>query len=90
MSLEQDPIPIIIRAEEKQRDMIDIAARHTGHSRESFVLNAAYREAQDVLLDQVFFLLDDESFARFQALVENPPPPNNNLRRLMAKKAAWE
>ncbi len=90
MSLEQEPQPIVIRAEENQRDLIDIAARQRGHSRESFVLDAAFREAQDVILDQVFFLLDEKEFAWFQNLVENPPPPNDNLRRLMAKRAVWE
>jgi uncharacterized protein (DUF1778 family) len=54
------------------------------------VLDAAFREAQDVILDQVFFLLDEKEFAWFQNLVENPPPPNDNLRRLMAKRAVWE
>ena len=90
MSLEQEPLPIVIRAEENQRELIDIAARHRGRSRESFVLDAAYREAQDVVLDQVFFLLDEKGFAWFQGMVESPPPPNENLRRLMARKAAWE
>jgi uncharacterized protein (DUF1778 family) len=70
--------------------LIDQAARHIGRSRESFMLDAACREAQDVLLDQVFFLLDDQGFAQFQAMLENPPPPTDRLRQLMETKAPWE
>jgi uncharacterized protein (DUF1778 family) len=92
MTTGQEPIPIIIsvRAGEQQRDLIDQAARHTGRSREGFVLDAACREAQDVLLDQVFFLLDGKGFAQFEAMLADPPAPNERLRRLMATKAPWE
>jgi uncharacterized protein (DUF1778 family) len=88
----QEPIPVIIsvRAEEQQRDLIDQAARHTGRSREGFMLDAACREAQDVLLDQVFFLLDSQGFAQFKDMLDNPPPPSDRLRQLMMTKAPWE
>jgi uncharacterized protein (DUF1778 family) len=92
MTAEQEHIPIIIsvRAKEQERDLIDQAARHTGRSREGFMLDAACREAQDVLLDQVFFLLDSQGFAQFQDMLANPPPPTDRLRRLMQTKAPWE
>ncbi len=92
MTAGQEHIPIIIsvRAEEQQRDLIDQAARHTGRSREGFMLDAACREAQDVLLDQVFFLLSNEGFAQFKNMLDNPPPPSDRLLQLMQTKAPWE
>jgi uncharacterized protein (DUF1778 family) len=87
---EQTPITISIRAEERQRDLIDQAAEQLGRSREGFMLDASCREAEDVLLDKVFFLLDTPSFNQFRAVLDNPPVPNENLRRLMTTKAPWE
>jgi uncharacterized protein (DUF1778 family) len=88
----QEHIPIIIsiRAEEQQRDLIDQAAKQLGRSREGFMLDASCKEAQDVLLDQVFFLVDDHGFAQFQAMVDNPPAPTDRLRQLLLTKAPWE
>jgi uncharacterized protein (DUF1778 family) len=87
---EQTPITISIQAEERQRDLIDQAAEQLGRSREGFMLDASMREAEDVLLDKVFFLLDTKSFNQFRSALDNPPPPNEQLRRLMATKAPWE
>jgi uncharacterized protein (DUF1778 family) len=87
---EQPPIIISIRAEERQRDLIDQAAEHVGRSREGFVLDAACNEAADVLLDQVFFPLATPAFTAFRALLDNPPAPAERLRRLMQSKAPWE
>jgi uncharacterized protein (DUF1778 family) len=87
---EQSPIIISIPAEERQRDLIDQAAVQSGRSREGFMLDAACREAEDVLLDQVFFPLDTQAFAQFQAILDNPPAPTDALRRLLSTKAPWE
>ena len=87
---EQPPIIIRIHAEERQRDLIDHAAEHLGRSREGFVLDAACREAEDVLLDQVFFPLKTPAFDAFRALLDNPPAPTDQLRQLLQTKAPWE
>jgi uncharacterized protein (DUF1778 family) len=86
----QDLTPIRIRAAKRQRELIDLAADHLGRSREGFMLEAACREAEDILLDKVFFLLDTPAYQEFLAHVDDPPPPNEHLRRLMALKAPWE
>lgn len=87
---ERTPITISIRAAERQRDLIERAADQVGQSREGFVLEAACREAEDILLDKVFFLLDTPAYHQFLAVLDQPPPPNEHLRRLMALKAPWE
>ncbi len=87
---EQAPVIIHIRAAERQRELIDHAADHLGRSRESFMLDAACRRAEDILLDQVFFLLDTRAFTAFRGLMDHPPTPSEQLRRLLHAKAPWE
>ena len=53
------------------------------------MLEAACREAEDVLLDQAFFTADEGTFAKFQVLLDHPLPPTDKLRRLLKAKASW-
>jgi uncharacterized protein (DUF1778 family) len=83
-------VSINIRAKARQRELIDQAAGRLGRSRSDFMLEAACRQAEDVLLDQVFFTVDKGTFARFQALLDQPLPRTDRLRRLLKTKAPWE
>jgi len=87
---ETGSVSINIRAKTRQRDLIDQAADRLGRSRSDFMLEAACREAEDVLLDQTFFTVDEVTFTQFQALLDNPLPPTDKLRRLLKTKAPWE
>ncbi|MBS3964464.1 MAG: DUF1778 domain-containing protein [Methylomonas sp.] len=87
---ETTSVSINIRAKARQRDLIDQAAECLGRSRSDFMLEAACREAEDVLLDQAFFTVDEGTFAQFQALLDQPLPPTDKLRRLLKAKAPWE
>ena len=51
MKPESKETPINIRAKASQRDLIDMAANLVAKSRTDFMLDAACREAQDILLD---------------------------------------
>ncbi len=83
-------VSINIRAKARQRDLIDEAADRLGRSRSDFMLEAACREAEDVLLDQAFFTVDQGTFAKFQALLDRPLPPSDKLRRLLKTKTPWD
>lgn len=83
-------ININIRAKRAQRELIDQAAELLGKSRSDFMLEAACRMAEDLLLDQCQFTLDEEAFKRFQALLDAPPGENPKLKKLMATPAPWE
>lgn len=83
-------VSINIRARAQQRDLIDQVAARLGRSRSEFMLEAACRNAEDVLLDQVFFTGDHGTFAEFQALLEQPLPATDKVRRLLQTKAPWE
>lgn len=90
MTPSQEPITISIRAKAGQRDLIDQAADRLGRSRSDFMLEAACRQAEDVLLDQTYFALDAKGFAAFQALLDEPPVPTDRLRRTLNARAPWE
>ena len=90
MSQTQEPVTISIRARAGQRDLIDQAADRLGRSRSDFMLEAACRQAEDVLLDQTFFALDARGFAAFQQMLDRPPAPTNRLRRTLKARAPWD
>jgi uncharacterized protein (DUF1778 family) len=90
MSPSQEAITISIRAKAGQRDLIDQAAARLGRSRSDFMLEAACRHAEDVLLDQTYFALDAEKMAAFQAMLDRPPAPTHRLLRLLNAPAPWE
>lgn len=86
----RETVSINIRAKARQRDLIDQAAERLGRSRSDFMLDAACRKAEDVLLDQAFYAVDAGLFAKFQAMVDRPLPPSDRLRRLLKTKAPWD
>ena len=81
---------INLRSLPEQRDLIDRAASVLGKNRSDFMLEAACERAQSVLLDQVFFSLDDDRFEQFVALLDARSESNPGLERLMAVKAPWD
>lgn len=85
-----EPVSINIRAKLRQRDLIDHAAQRLGRSRSDFMLEAACREAEDVLLDQTFFTVNAGVFAKFRAMLDKPLPPTDRIRRLLKAKAPWD
>ena len=83
-------VTINLRANRKQRAVIDRAAERLGKNRSDFMLEVACREAEAVLLDQRYFQLDDKAFKKFAAALDKPPAENARLRKLLSAKTAWE
>lgn len=81
---------INLRTSEASRALIDRAAEALGKDRTEFMLEAATREAQSVLLDRRYFQLDEDAFQRFTKALDAPPADNPRLRKLLAKRAPWE
>lgn len=77
-------VPLNIRATEQQRQLIDRAADVLGKSRSEFMLESAVRAAENVVLDQTYFVLSDEAFDEVLAMLDSPPEPTQALRDLMA------
>jgi uncharacterized protein (DUF1778 family) len=83
-------VTINIRAKKNQRDLIDRAAELQGKSRSEFMLESAQKTAQDVLLDQRFFGLDEAKFQQFVELLDEPPTYDEQLHKLLTTKAPWD
>jgi uncharacterized protein (DUF1778 family) len=81
---------INLRTSEARRALIDRAAEALGKDRTEFMLEAATREAQSVLLDRRFFQVDAVAFRRFAEALDSPPEDNPRLRKLFARRAPWE
>lgn len=81
---------INIRARSQQRDLIDRAAEASGRNRSDFMLDAACRAAEDVLLDRRLLVLDDEAWAQFNALMDAPAAASGDLERLLHTRPVWE
>ena len=81
---------INLRVSRSQKALIDRAAEAQGRNRSDFMLDAACREAESVLLDRRYFYLNDEQFRRFMAMLDAPPKSNPRLARLLRTKAPWE
>ena len=83
-------VPINMKADPRVRDLIDRAAKLQHRNRTEFVLEAALKKAEEVILDQQIITVDEERFARFVEALDTPPASNPRLQRLMERKAPWE
>jgi uncharacterized protein (DUF1778 family) len=81
---------INLRVSRSQKALIDRAAEAQGRNRSDFMLEAACREAESVLLDRRYFNLDEDAFRRFTAMLDAPGKSNPRLARLLKTKAPWE
>lgn len=69
-----------------------MAAKLVSKSRTDFILEVACREAQDILLDQRLFVLNDEQYDAFLAELDAPITAERQARidDLMNRKSPWE
>jgi uncharacterized protein (DUF1778 family) len=79
-----------LRLQASARDLIDRAAAALGKNRTEFMVEAARREAEAVLVDRCYFALGDKVFAAFAAALDQPPADNPRLRRLLRTAAPWD
>lgn len=79
-----------IRVEPRQRNLIDRAAAVLGKSRSAFMLDAAARSAEELLMDRSLFALDADQWEAFNQALDAPPAENPRLRKLMHTKSPWE
>ncbi|ARF52447.1 DUF1778 domain-containing protein [Pantoea stewartii] len=81
---------INVRATDEERAVIDYAASLVNKNRTDFIIEKAVHEAQNIILDQRVFVLDD---ARYQAFIEQLEAPVENIEgrhRLMNVKPEWK
>ena len=83
-------VPINIRAYPKQRDLIDYACTLSGKNRTDFILEASCREAENIVLDQRLFILDEKAFNAFDDDLNKPAQNSDAITRIMAKLTPWD
>ncbi len=81
---------IQIRASAEAKAILNRAAALRGQKLSEFMLESARRQAEETILDQRTFFLDDEAHARFLALLNSPPKPPAKARSRLKRKAPWE
>lgn len=81
---------INLRVSRRQKKLIDQAAELLDRARSDFMLEAACREAQELLVDQNHFSLAQDKLKRFIAALDKSPKDNPKLRKLLQSKAPWD
>ncbi|MGL5942068.1 MAG: DUF1778 domain-containing protein [Waterburya sp.] len=76
-----------LRIDEVRKSLIDEAAKLQGRSRTEFMVEAAYREAEQVILDQKIYILD-EADCEYLATANDQSDPK--LVKLFRSKSPWE
>jgi len=69
-----------LRATSEQRMLLDKATAASGLNRSDFVLQAAMREAREVLEQQSTITLNDHEFDSFMVALDSPMPANDELK----------
>ena len=82
--------PINMRVEPAQQALLTKAAKLLHIDRSTFILEAACREAENVLLDQRLFQLSEEQFSAFETALDAPVPDSAKLKELLASNSPWE
>ncbi|RLA42730.1 MAG: DUF1778 domain-containing protein [Gammaproteobacteria bacterium] len=82
--------PINMRVEPRQHALLTKAAQALNVDRSAFILDVACREAENVLLDQRFFQLDDDALAAFDTALKALVPDNTKLKSLLTNPSPWE
>ncbi|WP_217576457.1 DUF1778 domain-containing protein [Mesorhizobium sp. GbtcB19] len=81
---------IQIRASAGTKAILSRAARLRGQKLSEFMLDSARRQAEEAILDQRIFFLDDVAHEKFLDLLDAPGKPSEELRARMTRKPAWE
>ena len=66
------------------------AAAVTHKTLSEFLLDTGLNAAMNALADRRVFQLDEKSWNAFMDALANPPKDNPRLRKLLARKPAWE
>lgn len=82
--------PINMRVEPSQHALLTKAAAVLHKDRSAFIMDVACREAENVLLDQRLFYLEEDNFEAFEAALVAPIPDVAKLRALLAEPSPWE
>ncbi len=81
---------IQLRTSGEVKALLNQAAALRGQKLSEFMLEAARREAQQVLLEQRTFLLDPVAHEAFLDVLDHPGKPDPALRARLSRRSVWE
>lgn len=81
---------IQIRLSAATQAILNRAATLRGQKLSEFMLESARVRAEETILDQRLFALDDDVYQQFIAIRDAPAKPDKALRARMKRKPAWE
>ena len=87
MTTKEKPKVINLIIDEVKRNLIDKAAKLQGKSLTEFVVEAAYREAEQTILEQKMYILDPADFEYISRTNHQPDP---KLVKLFKSQSPWE
>lgn len=80
---------IQIRASADTKALIQRAAGLRGQKLSEFMLDSARRSAEETLLDQRSFFLDDDAHEAFIAMLDRPVDLDPAAKARLTRKAPW-
>lgn len=86
---QQHARPVNLRIREDVRALIDRAARIRGKTRSDFMIDAAFRAAEDAVIDQALVKVDEDSFHHYLAILDRPAG-GDGFKKLMNAPRPWE
>ena len=75
-----------LRATASEEALIKVAAEREGLSVTDFMLRSAREKAEQAMLEQTRFVLDDKQWKKFLAALDRPPKDKPRLRRLFTER----
>ena len=82
--------PINMRVEPSQHALLTKAAALLHKDRSAFILDVACREAQNLLLDQRLFQLNEQDLVVFEQALTAPITENAALKALLKEPSPWQ
>jgi uncharacterized protein (DUF1778 family) len=81
---------IQIRASAETKALFNRAAALRGQKLSEFMLESARQQAEETILDQRLFRLDEVAYGRLIDLLDHPPQPSPEAKARFRRKAPWE
>lgn len=78
-----------LRATPQQETVLRRAAEVSNKSMTDFILDSAYRVAEQTLLDQRLFLVTSSQSQTLLSLLDRPEQDNPGLKDLFSRRAPW-
>jgi len=79
-----------LRTTPAQAALIQRAAEAARKSVTEFILTSVCEKAEQILLDQRLFMVDEETWQTFQDAIDRPARVNAGLQELISEPAIWE